>query len=67
MWGLIFLPINQLLDYNYPIYNSFFTLPVFLSFLFLSMLFGTAVLLVYRSRWAVGNKKLAVSSKEIDI
>ncbi len=32
---LIFLPVNQNLDYDYPIYRSFFSPPVFLSFLFL--------------------------------
>jgi protein O-mannosyl-transferase len=33
---LLFAPINQNLDYDYPIYHSLFTTPVFLSFLFLS-------------------------------
>jgi tetratricopeptide (TPR) repeat protein len=32
---LIFLPINQNLDYDYPVYHSLFTPSVFLSFLFL--------------------------------
>ena len=47
---LIFLPVNQNLDYDYPIYRSFFMPQVFLSFLFLSLIFGTAIYLLYRSR-----------------
>ena len=31
---LLLFPINQNLDYDYPIYRTFFTPPVFLSFLF---------------------------------
>ena len=30
---LLFFPVNQNLDYDYPIYRTFFTPPVFLSFL----------------------------------
>jgi len=53
---LLFLPINQNLDYDYPIYNSFLTPPVFISFLFLSAIFGTAGYLLYKSRReAMGN------------
>ena len=40
---LLFLPIHQNLDYDYPIYHSLFTPPVFLSFLFLSALLATAI------------------------
>jgi len=47
---LIFLPVNQDLDYDYPVYHSFFTLPVFLSFIFLAALFGLAVYLVIKSK-----------------
>jgi tetratricopeptide (TPR) repeat protein len=49
---LIFFPVNQKLDYNYPVYNSLFDPPVLLSFLFLSTLFGTAVYLLYKTRRA---------------
>ena len=49
---LIFLPVNQNLDYDYPIYRSFFSPPVFLSFLFLATLFGIALYLLYKSRQA---------------
>jgi protein O-mannosyl-transferase len=49
---LIFLPVNQNLDYDYPIFHSLTELPVILSSLFLLSLFGTAVYLFYRSRQA---------------
>jgi Flp pilus assembly protein TadD len=47
---LLFLPVNQNLDYDYPVYRSFLDPNVFLSFLFLLSLFGAAVYLLYRSR-----------------
>ena len=47
---LLFVPINQNLDYDYPIYHSLFTPSVFLSFLFLSAIVGAAVYLLYKSR-----------------
>jgi tetratricopeptide (TPR) repeat protein len=47
---LLLFPVNQNFDYDYPIYRSFFTPPVLLSFLFLAALFGAAVYLLYRSR-----------------
>lgn len=47
---LLFLPINQNLDYDYPVYHSLFTPVIFASFLFLSALLGTALYLLYRSR-----------------
>ncbi|MBI5196215.1 MAG: tetratricopeptide repeat protein, partial [Nitrospirae bacterium] len=37
---LLFLPINQNLDYDYPIYNSFLNPNVFLSFLLLLSILG---------------------------
>lgn len=49
---LIFLPLNQNLDYDYPIYHSFFAPRVFLSFLFLSAVLGTAGYLLYKSQRA---------------
>jgi len=45
---LLFLPINQNLDYDYPLYHSFFNLRVFVSFVFLSLLFSTAIYFLYR-------------------
>ena len=46
---LLFLPVNQNLDYDYPVYHSFFALPVFFSFLFLLFLFFLGVYFLYRS------------------
>jgi tetratricopeptide (TPR) repeat protein len=46
---LLFLPVNQNLDYDYPIYDSFFIPPVFLSFIFILGLFGLAVYFIRRS------------------
>jgi Flp pilus assembly protein TadD len=47
---LIFFPVGQNLDYDYPISRSFLTPSVFLCFLLLAALFGTAVWLLYKSR-----------------
>jgi tetratricopeptide (TPR) repeat protein len=47
---LLFFPVNQNLDYDYPISHSLFEPPVLLSFLFLTAIFGTAVYLLYKSR-----------------
>lgn len=47
---LLFLPIKQNLDYEYPIYNTFFSPPVFISFLVLAGLVVVAVILYFRSR-----------------
>lgn len=46
---LIFLPINQSIDYDYEIYNSFFVTPVILSFLFIMALLGLSFYLLYYS------------------
>src|SRR3990172_4071287 len=51
---LLFFPVNQNLDYDYPVYHSLSTPVVFLSFLFLLSIFGLAVYLFMRSR-RVGN------------
>jgi len=47
---LIFLPINPNLDYDYPIYNSFLTPEVFLSFLVLFCIFGLGVYMFLNSK-----------------
>ncbi len=47
---LLLLPVNQNLDYDYPIYDSPFAPRVFFSFLLLLILFGLAIYLYYRSR-----------------
>jgi hypothetical protein len=46
---LLFLPVNQNLDYDYPIAHSLFSPPVLLSCLFLLSLLGLAGYLLYKS------------------
>jgi len=50
---LLFLPVNQNLDYDYPVYDSFFTPEVFLSFLFLLAVFGLGIYLYKRASYLV--------------
>jgi hypothetical protein len=47
---LMIVPVNQNLDYDYPIFNSFITPAVFLSFLFLTGIIAFAVYLFFVSR-----------------
>jgi hypothetical protein len=47
---LLFLPINQNLDYDYPLAHSLFAFPTFLSFLFLVMLVIVGVWIFRKSR-----------------
>ncbi|MBI5206044.1 MAG: tetratricopeptide repeat protein [Nitrospirae bacterium] len=47
---LLVFPINQNLDYDYPVYHSFFNPDVFLSFLFFLSIFSLGVYLLYYSR-----------------
>jgi tetratricopeptide (TPR) repeat protein len=47
---LIFLPVNQNLDYDYPVYRSLFDPPVLMSFLFLVGIAGFGVYMLYVSR-----------------
>ncbi|MBI5196023.1 MAG: tetratricopeptide repeat protein [Nitrospirae bacterium] len=47
---LLFFPVNQNLDYDYPIYNSFLNPNVFLSFLLLFGIFCFGVYLFYYSK-----------------
>jgi protein O-mannosyl-transferase len=47
---LLLLPVNQNLDYDYPVYSNFFTPPVLLSLLLLLALFALAVFFYWRSR-----------------
>lgn len=47
---LLFLPYNQNLDYDYPLFQSFLSTPVVLSFMLLALIFGTGVYLLYRDR-----------------
>lgn len=46
---LLILPVNQNLDYVYPIYRTFFVPPVFLSFLLLAAIFALGLLLFFIS------------------
>ncbi len=47
---LLFLPVKQNFDYDYPVYHSFMTPAVITSFLFLFFIFGTSVYLIYKTR-----------------
>jgi|WetSurSiteA1Bulk_404760.scaffolds.fasta_scaffold08053_2 protein O-mannosyl-transferase len=53
---LLVFPVNQSLDYRFPVYHSFFNIQVLLSFLFLSVIVAVAVYLFYRSK--IENKNL---------
>jgi tetratricopeptide (TPR) repeat protein len=50
--GLLLFPVGQNVDHNQQVYQSFFTPPVFLSFLFLLSIFCFGVYLLCRSRIA---------------
>jgi Flp pilus assembly protein TadD len=47
---LLILPVNQNLDYDYPVYHSFFSPPVLISFLFLLFLFSLGIYSFFRSK-----------------
>ncbi|MBF0560242.1 MAG: tetratricopeptide repeat protein [Nitrospirae bacterium] len=47
---LLFFPIGQNFDYDYPIFQSFFAPPVVLSFVFLAALFALGVYLIMRTK-----------------
>jgi Flp pilus assembly protein TadD len=47
---LLFLPVGQNIDYDYPIYHSFFNVPVFSSFIILLSVLILGVYLYFRSR-----------------
>jgi tetratricopeptide (TPR) repeat protein len=53
---LIFFPINQNLDYDWPVYDSFLEPGVFLSFMFLVSLLGLGVYMLLRSRGGDGGR-----------
>jgi len=48
--SLTFLPVNQNVNHEYVIYHSLLDPNVLLSFVFLLVLFGTGIYLMYRSR-----------------
>jgi protein O-mannosyl-transferase len=47
---LLFVPVNQNLDYDYPIYHSLFDPTVFLSLVCLILILSIGLLFLYRSR-----------------
>lgn len=47
---LLFFPIRQNLDYDYPVYHSFFDPMVFLSVLFLALIISLGIYILYRYR-----------------
>jgi tetratricopeptide (TPR) repeat protein len=55
---LLMLPIEQNLDYDYPVYHSFFDPHVFLSFFILVGIFGLGFFLFHRSR--VSDRELRI-------
>jgi len=55
---LLFFPVNQRVDYDYPLSHSFFEPAVMGSFIILSLLFGTALILVRRSRTGNVDRRL---------
>ena len=50
---LIFFPVNQNFDYDYPVYHSFLNLEVLLSFVSLLLIFCSGVYFYFRSRFTV--------------
>ncbi|MBI3609124.1 MAG: tetratricopeptide repeat protein [Nitrospirae bacterium] len=55
---LLILPINQNLDYDYPIYHSLLDPPVLLSFLFLLFLLVFSFYLLFNSKFRAGHLQL---------
>ena len=50
---LLFFPINQNLDYDYPLHHSFFEPNVFLSFVFLLIILALGMYLSYSKRYTL--------------
>ncbi len=48
---LLFMPVNQNFDYDYPVFKSFFDPQVLLSFVLISVLLGLAVYFICSSRF----------------
>jgi tetratricopeptide (TPR) repeat protein len=55
---LLLLPVNQNLDYDYPVYHSFFNPGVILSFLFLLSIMGLGIYVLYRYRGSASHTRL---------
>lgn len=58
---LLIFPINQNLDYRYPIYKSFWDLQVFFSFLLLLSILGSAIYLMRKSRVKMNSSSLLLN------
>jgi tetratricopeptide (TPR) repeat protein len=56
---LLFVPIHQNLDYDYPVYYSFFVPQVVFPFLFHLAMLGIGVYLFYRSRLTIPDLRLS--------
>ncbi len=54
---LLFMPVNQNLDYDYPVFKSFFDPQVIASFLFLSALFGLGVYFIRSARFTIHDSR----------
>jgi len=55
---LLFFPVDQNLDYDYPLFESFFTPEVVFSFLVLALILGTGAYLLYHDRRSPGIGRL---------
>jgi tetratricopeptide (TPR) repeat protein len=55
---LIFLPVNQNLDYDYPRYYYFFNIEVFTSCVFLALIFGLSIFMLSRYRDSAPHTRL---------
>ena len=58
---LLIFPINQNLDYDYPVFTSFLDPQVYVSFFLLLVLFALALCLIYRSRFVTRESPKAAS------
>ena len=56
---LLFVPIHQNLDYDYPVYQSFFVPQVAFPFLFHLAVLGLGIYLFYRSRLTIPDLRLS--------
>ena len=63
---LLFFPVGQNLDHDFPVAHSFFNAPVFLSFLLLLAILGLGIYLVYRSKFYVLSSTLDNSPPTTD-
>ncbi len=55
---LIFFPVNQNIDYDYPAYSSFFDTGVLLSFLLLASIAGTGIFVWKQFRYSAAHSRI---------